>query len=112
VESLPEAASVEEQRQWLEQLAAAFRESRKDVHEATGRLPRLELLFGVGSPTASAAANLMNHLHRMSLELQKEPTDIHVFNREFQAAAEASDQFHAAANLVVARSWWYQHRHR
>jgi hypothetical protein len=112
MEALPEAESEEQKREWLEQLTAALRESRKELHEATGRLPRIELLFGVESPAASAAVNLMNHLHRMSLELQKEDVEVEVFTREWKAAADASSRFNSEAHLVLAQSWWYQRQHR
>jgi hypothetical protein len=118
METLPsgEAAlaqlSDDEKREWLEQIRRASKETRKDVHVATARLPRLELLFGVDSPPAAAATQLIGHLHKMSLELAKERGDLPTFTREYTSAAEASGRFHKAANAVVAQSQWARWRNQ
>lgn len=93
---------------WLEGFKRAVTESKDVLHDLTHRLPRLELLFGVGSPTASAGMNVSRHLHCMMNELDKHPGDETVVVAEFEAAADAFGEFNKEANKVMTRAGWRQ----
>jgi hypothetical protein len=93
---------------WLEGFKRAVDESKDILHELTHRLPRLELLFGAGSPTASAGMNVSRHLHAMMKELNKHPGDQAVVVAEFEAAADSFGEFNKAANNVMTRGGWRQ----
>jgi hypothetical protein len=93
---------------WLVGFKRAVDESRDVLHELTHRLPRLELLFGVGSPTAAAAMNVSRHLHAMMNELDKHPGDEAVVVAEFGAAADSFGAFNREANKVMTHAGWRQ----
>jgi hypothetical protein len=93
---------------WLEGMKAAIDGIRNVLHDMTHRLPRLELLFGVGSPTASAAMNVSSHLHRMVTELDQHPPDPTTVETEYEAAADYFGEFNKHANEVMTRPGWRQ----
>jgi hypothetical protein len=82
-----------------------LRELRRLIDEATARLARVELLFGVGSVTVERANAVLGCLRRVPYTLQSggnlhrrldEAVD------EYQAAASAYRAFSAAAREAVA----------
>jgi hypothetical protein len=93
---------------WLDGFAAAVEETRDALHELTARLPRLELLFGVGSGTPSKGAELISHLHRMTLELKKPARNATPVVKEFEAAADAFGDFNRRANQAMTLPGWRQ----
>jgi hypothetical protein len=93
---------------WLDGFSAAVTETRDALHELTARMPRLELLFGVGSSTASKAGQLISHLHRMTLELKKPVRDASSVVEEFEAAADAFGEFNRSAHQAMTLPGWRQ----
>lgn len=106
----PEPAAPEA---WRHGFAAAVDEARDAVHALTARLPRLELLFGVGSPPASKAAELIDHLHRMTSELNNAGGNAQRVVELYEAAADAFAGFnweaHEAMTVPEWQRWMRRH---
>ena len=93
----------------LDGLTRAIADARTDIHALTGRLPRIELLFGVKSPAGGAATDTVRHLLLMTSEMEKPNADGNVIDREYRAAADASGLFHQKAfDAFGGRPWWQQ----
>jgi hypothetical protein len=81
-----------------------------NVREVAAHSPRIELLFGVKSPTSVAALQATYDLTEMARALQ--PVNEKMFKAFYDLGAGAALRFHDEANAVVARSWWYRLRHK
>lgn len=99
-------ADLEDIKPWLDGFAEAVAQTRDVLHELTARMSRLELLFGVGSPTASKAAETIGHLHRLTLEMQKDVRDPKPGIDAYEAAADAFGEFNRRAHQVMTEPGW------
>jgi hypothetical protein len=82
-----------------------------DVREVAALTPRIELLFGVKSPSSVTALQTTYDLTEMAKALQP-PVNERLVTPFYDLAAGAALRFHDEANAVVARSWWYRRRHK
>jgi hypothetical protein len=95
---------------WLAGFKAASDEAQANMHQATRAFPRIELLFGVNSPTGAAGAQMISGLFRMTEELRKQPGSRQVVIDNYQGAADAFGDFNREANRVITLPAWRQRR--
>jgi hypothetical protein len=95
------------EQEWLEQFQQAASDVRAQMHETTRRLPRLELLFGVESATAGAAAKITEGLFRMTA-LMQQGADQGEVDENYKSAADAFGRFNDSAHRAVTVPAWRQ----
>jgi hypothetical protein len=98
--------SAGRETEWLADLNEIAAEIRVLAHEVTRRLPRLELLFGVGRPAAGAAMETAGALLRLTAELQKADTNVDRFVEHHEAAVTAFGRFNKAAHQEMTVPAW------
>ncbi len=81
------------------------------VPEVAAHAPRVELLFGVASPAATAAVQAVYDLSVMAQALRP-PISVEAFSWGFKLAAGSALRFHDEAHNVVAAPWWRSRRHK
>jgi hypothetical protein len=104
MESLGDPAGRE--HEWLEEFRQAALAVRAHMHETTRRVPRLELLFGVGSATTAAAAQVTAELYQMSAQLQEGRAPLGEVTAKYNSAADAFGRFNKSAHQVVTLPSW------
>jgi hypothetical protein len=92
------------QADWLAQLKAGLEVVRDEVRALMSIAGRVEMLFGVGSPTAQAANDLVVHLSQMLDATGGD--DVKAVTREYEAGADMLETVHRAAHRVFARAVW------
>jgi hypothetical protein len=92
--------------EWLESFRKAVGETRQGVHDVTGRLARVELLFGREQLQSSTAVQVVEALHRMSAEIAKPQSDVAVVAAAFQSSADALGTFTDAVHEALTTPVW------
>jgi hypothetical protein len=96
------------EQEWLVRFQEASNEVRKQMHETTRRLPRLEILFGVDSPTAGSAGKVVEGLYRMTAQLKAGAGTLEEVTTNYRSAADAFGRFNKAAHGAVSLPAWRQ----
>ena len=79
----------------------AAMEVRRRTDEAVARLPLVELLFGVGSPTATAGGEMVNAVGKALLEAEKPQPLLTDVRDHSHLAADKLEEFIRAAHERV-----------
>lgn len=89
--------------------AQVARDATRDVadgyDDAIAHIARVDLLFGVSTPTGKAAAALMDACAAAKKELDAWPSDLADARRLRDEAADRLDEFTQAVHAAAVRGW-------